>query len=59
MLIERTHNGMWCISEIVKGVLVTRRYMDYSKREAIQLFKQEVREELDHAKTKNHPGLSI
>lgn len=43
MLVERTHSGVWCISEIVKGVLVTRRYMGYSKREAIQLFKREVR----------------
>lgn len=43
MLIERTRAGMWCISEIVKGVLMTRRYMGYSRREAIQQFKRDVR----------------
>ncbi len=44
MLIERVrHSGMWVISEIVKGTLVTRKYLGYSKREAIQLFKREVR----------------
>ena len=43
MLIERTRTGMWCISEMVKRVLVTRRYIGYSKRDAIQLFKREVR----------------
>ena len=44
MLIERVrHSGMWVISEIVKGALVTRKYLGYSRREAIQLFKREVR----------------
>jgi len=44
MLIERVqHSGMWVISEIVKGTLVTRKYLGYSKRDAIQLFKREVR----------------
>lgn len=44
MLIERVrHSGMWVISEIVKGALVTRKYLGYSRKEAIQLFRQEMK----------------
>lgn len=44
MLIEQVrHSGMWVISEIVKGALITRKYIGYSRREAIQQFKRDVR----------------
>jgi hypothetical protein len=41
MIIERTYNGGWCVSSLVKGSLVTRRYFGYTKKEAVRLFKQE------------------
>ncbi len=44
MLIERVkHSGMWCISDIINGALVTRKYVGYSRKEAIQLFRQEMK----------------
>jgi hypothetical protein len=39
MTIERTFQGAYKISAIVNGYLVTRQYMGYTKREAIQRFK--------------------
>ena len=32
----------WNLSALVDGHLVTRRYLDYTKREALQSFHQEV-----------------
>lgn len=36
-------NGSWVISDIVGGYLVTRTYYGYTKKEAIQMFKNEVK----------------
>ncbi len=41
MSIERTFQGAWAISDIVRGYLVRRVYFGYSKRTAVQLFKKE------------------
>lgn len=41
MTIERNFQGAWCISDIVGGYYVRRIYMDYSRREALQLFREE------------------
>ena len=38
MLIERI-NGGWCISDIIEGYLITRRYFGYTKSESIRMFK--------------------
>ena len=43
MTIEKNINGFWVISDIVDGYLITRRYMDYTKREAVAMFKAELR----------------
>jgi hypothetical protein len=43
MTIEKNMNGFWVISDIVDGYLVTRRYMDYTKKEAVAMFKAELR----------------
>ena len=44
MLIERVkHSGMWVISDIINGALVTKKYLGYSRKEAIQMFKQETK----------------
>jgi len=44
MLIERVrHSGMWVISDIINGALVTKKYLGYSRKEAIQLFRQEMK----------------
>ena len=44
MLIERVnHSGAWVISEIINSALVTKKYLGYSRKEAIQLFKQETK----------------
>ena len=42
MLIEKK-SGMLVISEIVKGYLITKRYMEYTKKEAVKKFKSEVK----------------
>lgn len=40
MSIERTFQGAYKISAIVNGYLVTKQYMGYTKREAVQAFKE-------------------
>ena len=38
--IERTFQGAYKISAIVNGYLVSKQYMGYTKREAVQAFKE-------------------
>lgn len=46
MLIEIVpHSGMIVLSEIVGGSLMTRRYIGYTKQEAIQQFRQDMEDE--------------
>ena len=42
MIIRKTFQGAWVVSDIVDNQLVSRQYMGYTKREAIQAFKREV-----------------
>ena len=39
--IERTFQGAWRISAIVDGYLVSKQYMGYTKKEAIELFQEQ------------------
>lgn len=39
MTIERTCQGAYKISAMIDGYLVTKQYMGYTKREALQAFK--------------------
>jgi len=39
------HSGMLVLSEIVGGSLMTRRYIGYTREEAIQQFRQEIEDE--------------
>lgn len=41
MLIEKNINGYFVISDLIKGYLVKRIYMGYSKLESIKKFKEE------------------
>ena len=43
MIVERNHEGYWVISEVIGGYLETRKYLYYTKREAIKRFKEETR----------------
>jgi hypothetical protein len=43
MIVERNHEGYWVVSAVVKGYLVTRKYLYHTKREAIRRFKEETR----------------
>tara|TARA_B100001939_G_C16670176_1_gene499854 strand:- start:313 stop:462 length:150 start_codon:yes stop_codon:yes gene_type:complete len=43
MDIDRNREGAWRICDIVNGYLETRVYYFYTKREAIQKFKQEMK----------------
>ena len=46
MLIEIVpHSGMIVLSEIVGGSLMTRRYIGYTKQDAIQQFRQDIEDE--------------
>jgi hypothetical protein len=42
LTIDRNSEGAWRVSAIVDGYLVTRRYYDYSRRQAVELFLEEV-----------------
>lgn len=39
MTVIKNHSGAYVISDIIKGYLVTRVYMGYSKKQAVKLFK--------------------
>jgi hypothetical protein len=41
MTIEKTIQGAYKVSAIVRGYLVTRSYMGYTKSEAVKMFKEE------------------
>ena len=44
MVVETVpHSGMIVISEVVDGYLVTRRYIGYTKKEAVRDFKEEIK----------------
>jgi len=44
MTIERVeHSGMLIISDIIDGVYVSRRYIGYTKLDAIRAFKMEMK----------------
>lgn len=36
-------NGAWIVRAIVRGYYVERAYYDYTKREALRLFREEAR----------------
>ena len=40
MSIEKTFQGAYKISAVINGYLVSKQYMGYTKREAIQAFKE-------------------
>ena len=43
MTITKSINGAYVISEVVRGYLVTRTYIGFTKRESIAMFKDEVK----------------
>jgi hypothetical protein len=45
MIIERQHNGSLLISDIVKGYWIKQVYYFYSKKEAIKLFREYIKQE--------------
>ena len=44
MTIDKNAEGAWRITDIIGGYLVTRVYYFYTKREAIRLYTQEMKE---------------
>ena len=42
MLIEKITGG-YAVSDIIDGYISTRRYFGYTKREAVRMFKEEVK----------------
>lgn len=45
MTITKTFQGAYKISDIIKGYLVEKQYMGYTKREAIKKFKEDIKGE--------------
>ena len=45
MTIERTFQGAYRISAVVNGYLVSKQYMGYTKKEAIQAFKEDTKKQ--------------
>ena len=45
MIIRKTFQGAYEISELVNGYLFTMQYMGYNKREAIKRFKDDIKKE--------------
>ena len=44
MIVEKAYpSGAWVISDTIEGEAVTQTYFFYTKREAIRLFKQDLR----------------
>ena len=44
MIVEKGSQGQWLITALINGYLVTRQFFGYSRKEAIKLFLQEVKE---------------
>ena len=44
MIVERQHNGSLLISDIVNGYFVRKVYYFYSKKEAMKLFREYLKE---------------
>jgi hypothetical protein len=45
MIVERQHNGSILISDIVDGYWIKQVYYFYSKKEAIKLFREYIKQE--------------
>lgn len=43
MIVEKNKRGYWIISDIINGYWITRKYLYYTKKESINLYKQETR----------------
>jgi hypothetical protein len=43
MTIDKNREGAWRVSDIVAGYLVTRTYYFYTKKEAVRLFREEMK----------------
>ena len=43
MTIEKNHAGAWVISDIIGGNRVARSYYGYTKREAVALFRADIK----------------
>ena len=43
MIVERNYEGAYVVSDIVDGFRVCRRYYGYTRREALAMFRREVR----------------
>ena len=39
MIVEKMYNGGWVIYDLIRGYLVTKRFIGYSKKDAIKEFK--------------------
>jgi hypothetical protein len=46
MIIEMGPEGQWIISEIVNGYLITKTFFGYTKKMAVKLFKQEIKNKM-------------
>lgn len=44
MIIDRNKEGAWRISELINNHLVTKVYYFYTKRQALKLFKQYIKQ---------------
>ncbi len=42
LTVDRTSEGAWRVSAIVGGYLITRRYIGYTRREAVAMFRREM-----------------
>ena len=44
MIVEKNRGGYWVISDIIAEKQIMKKYLYYTKREAIRLFKKECKE---------------
>lgn len=40
---KQAHSGAYVVSDIIGGYLVTRTYYGFTKREAVRMFREEIR----------------
>jgi len=54
MIIVRNHDGSYLVSDIIDGYRVARRYVGHTKRDALRLFRREIKQqnEVSSEKTK-------
>jgi hypothetical protein len=55
MTTEKDQAGCWICADVVNGYRISRRYYSYTMREAVRMFKEEMRKDKKQKKERAKP----